>query len=206
MGRRSPDNPIDWELIEKEYRMGQLSLRQLATEFKVQPSAISRKAKKDGWVQDKSAAVKALSDSQLLLSNTRKATDKATPTPVDIEVAALARTNIVLSQRADIGRGRTVVMSLLAELENACGAENAALLAQLGELLRSPDENGQDKLNDLYQKLTSLPGRAKTMKDLGETLRVLITVERQAFGLDDPEDNKSAQLTRIVVIPSKDAD
>ena len=47
---------------------------------------------------------------------------------------------------------------------------------------------GQDKLNDLYQKIISLPGRAKTMKDLGETLRVLIALERQAFGLDAPEE------------------
>lgn len=70
MGRRSQDNQIDWELIEKEFRLGQSTLRQLAAAHKVQPSAISRKANKEQWVQDKRAEVKALSEAQLLVSNT----------------------------------------------------------------------------------------------------------------------------------------
>ena len=49
------------------------------------------------------------------------------------------------------------------------------------------------KLNDLYQKIISLPGRAKTMKDLGESLRVLVTLERQAFGLDNVGADGEAQ-------------
>ena len=61
---------------------------------------------------------------------------------------------------------------------------NAALLAGLGEVMRSPDENGQDKLNDLYRKIISLPERAKTAKTLAETLRIAVDMERQAFGMD----------------------
>ena len=84
-------------------------------------------------------------------------------------------------------------MALLEELEQQAGGEQVAMLEQLGELLRSEDDKGQDKLNDLYHKVISLPGRAKTMKDLGESLRVLVTLERQAFGLDTAGPDGEAQ-------------
>ena len=86
-------------------------------------------------------------------------------------------------------------MRLLDELELQTGPDNAALLGELGELLRKEDDKGVDKLNDLYQKIISLPGRAKTMKDLGETVRVLIGLERQAFGLDDVPETSSPSGT-----------
>ena len=78
------------------------------------------------------------------------------------------------------------------ELELQVGFENVAQLERLGELMRREDDNGQDKLNDLYQKIISLPGRAKIMKDMGETLRVLVGLERQAFGLDGAENDPDA--------------
>ena len=90
-------------------------------------------------------------------------------------------------------------MSLLGELERQAGVENAAILEELGELMRKEDGNGQDKLNDLYQKIISLPSRAKTMKDLGESLRVLVALERQAFGLDDKDRPADVDpLTRLL--------
>lgn len=140
MGRRSQENQIDWELIEKEFRLGQSTLRQLAAAHHVQPSAISRKAKKENWVQDKREEVKALSEAQLLISNTHKATEKATPTAVDIEVAATVRTNIVLSHRGDAQRARALTMNLLGELESQ--TDNQELFAQLGELMLDPVDGG----------------------------------------------------------------
>lgn len=74
-------------------------------------------------------------------------------------------------------------MAMMAELEASCGAENAELLASLGDMMRSPDEYGRDKLNDLYQAVVSLPGRAKTMKDLAASLVSLIDKERDAFNI-----------------------
>ena len=70
------------------------------------------------------------------------------------------------------------------ELEAQVGPDNSTLLADLGDMLRNPDENGQDKLNDLYRRIISLPERAKTAKTLTETLRIAVDMERQAFGMD----------------------
>ena len=95
-----------------------------------------------------------------------------------VEAGAQALVTVRLSHRRDIHRSRTVLMRLMDEMELQVGPENAALLEALGDLLRREDENGQDRLNDLYKKIISLPGRAKTMKDMGETLRVLGGLER----------------------------
>lgn len=197
MGRRSQDNQIDWELIEKEFRLGQSTLRQLAATHQVQPSAISRKARKENWVQDKRDAVKALSEAQLLLSNNRKATIKATePTEIDIEVAATVRTNIVLAHRGDAQRARSLTMKLLGELE--AETDNIDLFRSLGEMLAAPDEKGVDKLNELYHKVISLGGRTSTMKALAESLQKVVAIEREAFGMADdsppnPVDDKNTQ-------------
>jgi hypothetical protein len=174
MGRRSADNPIDWELIEKEFRLGQFTLRQLAASHNVQPSAISRRARKEGWVQDKSAQVKALSENQLLVSNSHEATAKATPTRQDIEVAATVRTNIVLAHRTDVANARQLTIDMLREL----GTEP--------------------------EKKLPLAKRAPIVKQLTEALRIQVQLERQAFGLSAEDDGQGqtdplATLVREIV-------
>ena len=109
--------------------------------------------------------------------------------------------SVRLSQRKDIQRSRKIAMSLFNELEHQVGVENAENLEKLGELLRTEDDKGRDALNDLYMKIISMPGRVKSMKDLSDTLKTLIALERQAFGLDDennkPVDALTALLERV---------
>ena len=72
------------------------------------------------------------------------------------------------------------------------------LLDDLGEFLRAPDANGMDKLNDLYQKVISLPERSKTMKVLAESLQKLVDMERQAFGMDKDQGPAADPLTSLL--------
>ena len=50
---------IDWEAIERDYRIGQLSVREIARRHEVEASTITRKAKKETWARDYSEEVKA---------------------------------------------------------------------------------------------------------------------------------------------------
>lgn len=43
---------VDWLAVEGAYRMGQMSLRAMGTEFGTSEGTIRRIAKKNGWVQD----------------------------------------------------------------------------------------------------------------------------------------------------------
>lgn len=182
-GKSAPD----WERIELDYRAGVLSLREIAAKH---PStnhvAITRKAKQEGWARDLSAKIKAKADELV----TRKAVtpdvtaERAVTERQLVDANAIAEANVRIGHRKDIHRKRSIVSRLMDELEAQVGTENAALLCELGDMMRRPDERGQDKLNDLYQKIISLPERAKTAKTLAETLRITVDMERQALGMD----------------------
>ena len=186
---------IDWERIELDYRAGIKTLRQIAEEHKITHGAINNRAKREGWPRDLSAKIQQKADelvSKALVSKIVSKEAKAAEHEV-VEANAHAVASVRLAHRRDIQRARSVAMRLMDEMDLSCGPENAAMLGDLGELLRSPDAHNQDKLNDIYQKLISLPGRAKTMKDLSESLRVLVTLERQAFGLDDQQKDRTPE-------------
>ncbi|MDM9555608.1 hypothetical protein QU926_18465 [Pseudomonas asiatica] len=184
----------DWERIEQLYRAGLLSVREIASAHGITHGAINKRAKRDGWVRDLKAKIKAKADALVSkslvsteVSKEQLATERST-----VEANAQVIANVRISHRTDIGRYRKLANSLLEELEGM--TDNRDLFDQVGELLRSEDDNGQDKLNDLYQKVISLPSRTKTLKDLGDTLKVLIGLERQAYSIDDnqsPEDDRS---------------
>lgn len=191
-GETAPKKKTDWEAVERDYRAGILSTRELGSLHGVSHTAINKRAKAEAWERDLKAKILAKAEAEVSkravsteVSKERQATEKQV---VDANAEAIVQ--VRLGQRADIQRSRSIVMRLLDELELQTGPENAALLGELGDLLRKDDDKGVDKLNDLYQKIISLPGRAKTMKDLGETLRVLVGLERQAFGLDDAPDDE----------------
>ena len=177
----------DWEKIEADYRAGIKTLRQIAGEHGVSHVAINKRAKRDGWSRDLSAKIAAKADELVTKGAVTSAvtTESRISEREIIDANAQAIVSVRLSHRRDIQRSRRIAMALLEELEQQAGGEQVAMLEQLGELMRREDDRGQDKLNDLYRKIISLPGRAKTMKDLGESLRVLVTLERQAFGLDN---------------------
>lgn len=179
----------DWERIEADYRAGLLSVREIAAAQGVSHVAIAKRAKRDGWVRDLGAKIKAKAEA-LVTSRTvtsevtaeRAVTDRAI-----IEANAEVIANVRLAHRKDIGRARSLAMNLLAELEAQTG--NLDMLGELGELLGG-DEDGNgisDKMLALYHAVTSLPGRTKTMKDLGDTLHKLISLERDAYDIAPPK-------------------
>ena len=190
----------DWEKIEADYRAGIKTLRQIAGEHGVTHGAINKRAKRDGWSRDLTAKIAAKANE--LVSKSAVSTPVSTESRISerevVDANAQAIVSVRLAHRKDIQRSRSITMRLLEELELQSGRENAELLEQMGELMRREDDRGQDKLNDLYQKIISLPGRAKAMKDLGESLRVLVTLERQAFGLDDKDQKPQDSLTTLL--------
>lgn len=190
----------DWERIELDYRAGIKTLRQIADENGITHGAINKRAKRDGWERDLSEKIQSKADalvSKALVSKPVSTETKVAERQI-VDANAQAVADVRLSQRKLIQRKQAIVASLMDELEEQVGPENAALLADLGEMMRSPDDAGQDKLNDLYRKVISLPERAKTAKTLAETLRITVDMERQAFGMDKDVEKKSDALESLL--------
>lgn len=190
----------DWEAIELDYRAGVLTLRQIGEKNGVSHAAISKRAKRYEWERDLKTKIQAKADALVTRATvTKEVTKETLDTEREIVSAnGEAIAQVRLAHRKDINRSRNITMSLLEELELQTGAETVAMLEQLGDMLRNEDDRGQDRLNDLYRKVISLPGRAKTMKDLGESLRVMVNLERQAFGLDDDDNSPTDGLTSLL--------
>ncbi len=175
---------VDWERIEFEYRAGLLSLREIAAAHPgTNHVAITRRAKKEGWTRDLSAKIKAKAEDLVTRSVVTPAeTESRSVTEQEvIDAGAAALVRIRTTQRNDINSSRNLATKLLNELEGQ--TDSLKLLEQLGELLRAEDDKGVDKLNDLYHKVIALPSRIKGIKDLAETLKTLIGLEREAWGL-----------------------
>lgn len=197
---------IDWLAVEMHYRAGIRTLESIGKEYGISKGRICQVATKEGWTRDLKAKIHARSEAkvarhaaleelnkQALNDPTKQARirlveSEVVDANVDIEV------NVRLSQRSDIGRGRTLFVKLLAELERE--TDNLELFSSLGELLdeSGPDATGtwrKDKLNETYQKVISQGGRIDSAKKLTEMLERLIKLERQAFGIDDSDQGDS---------------
>lgn len=174
---------VDWERIEFDFRAGILSTREIATEQGVSHTAINKRAKAEEWERDLAAKIKAKADalvSRQLVSTEVSKAKLATEREI-VEAGAERIAQVRGEHRADITRMRTLVLRLLAECEAEAG--DPALFLELGEILRQPDDNGTDRLNDAYHKAIALPTRIKSVKDLADTLKTLIAMEREAYGL-----------------------
>ncbi|EJD6109743.1 hypothetical protein ABK654_17760 [Morganella morganii] len=189
----------DWEAIESAYRAGVMSLREIASQHDISEGAIRKRAKRDDWSRDLNAKIKARSDDMVRKQEVRRQvrSETALSERVLIEATAEVITNVRMEHRGNIRRARELANVLFDELSAECA--DVAALEKLGELMIEPDDNGRDKLNELYHAVISLPERVKSAKALSETLKNLIGLERQAYGLDDMQPNKTAsQLSDLM--------
>ncbi|EMF4711019.1 hypothetical protein RH449_003097 [Providencia stuartii] len=195
----------DWEAIESAYRAGVMSLREIASQHGITHGAINKKAKKEGW--ERNLKEKINQKAEALVSkrevSTKVSTEKAISERILIEANAEVIANVRMEHRGDIRRARELTNNLFDELSAECA--DVPALSKLGELMFSPDDNGRDKLNEIYHSIISLPERVKSAKALSETLKNLVGLERQAYGLDDAQPNKTAsQLSELMDDLSKE--
>lgn len=195
--------PVDWELIERHYRAGILSLREIAKECGVTEGAIRKRAKKDGWARDLTGKIQQRADDLVRKEAVRTPSTQLTPASEKevVEANAELQYRIRMAHRQDIGRTRSLFAKLMDEVESQ--SDNLEIFEKLGELL---DESGtnergtwvNDKLNEIYRKVISTPGRVDSAKKLTEILEKVVKLERQAFGLDDDAPaEEEARQTRM---------
>lgn len=193
----------DWEAIESAYRAGLLSVREIASQHGITHGAINKRAKRDGWERDLNAKIKAKADALVSKREVSRvvSTEAATNERILIEANAEVIANVRMEHRGDIRRARELTNLLFDELSAEC--VDVAALEQLGDLMLNPDDKGRDRLNEIYQKVISMPSRVKSLKDLSDSLKNLIGLERQAYGitdvekLPDPDDIKESDLNTI---------
>lgn len=190
--------PVDWEAVEREYRAGVRSLKDIGAEFSVSAPGIVQRAKKLGWERDLSAKIKQSAENKVNAAQVNAAVNatKLISERQIVEANASILADKVLNQREDVKRSRATVQRLWALVD--AELDHPEELKSLGELMACPDENGNDKLNDLYHAAIGLPQQIKNVKLLADAIKIMIELERKVLKIDDhPDSNDAAQVSSM---------
>lgn len=144
------NQPIDWAAIERDYRAGVMSVREIAKWFGVSHTAINKKAKADGWVREREPP-----------HVDRKAK------PVGGEILPPATVALKPEELPDRARG--IAARLLDELD--------AETTHIGELeFLIETEEADPRRRQALMKALSTGERAKTLKDITAAMKTLTEV------------------------------
>lgn len=184
----------DWEAIERAYRPGVVSLREIAREHGVSDTAIRKRAKAEGWVRDLVEKVKARTKDKLVRSLGSQSGSHEQQVRTDeqiVEDAATTQASVVQIHRRDIASGRRLVSVLFGELMSSTEQRH-----DIEEAIEEDVENDapatKAKRRAAMMKAVSLPSRAGAALSLAGAMKHLVYLERQAFSIETGADDGEA--------------
>jgi len=185
---------VDWELIERDYRAGIKTLRQIADEHGVSHTAIQKRAKKDEWsrdlterVQQKAKELVAKKEVSKEVAKEQKQSDLET-----VRVYGEVVANIDLSQREDVKLAMANARGMLVELVQLSNPEFQSVLEWMAGEFDESNPTFKDKANELYRYIIGLAGRVKMAKELAAVHGVYVPLQRKIYKLDDEGSNKTS--------------
>lgn len=185
---------VDWEAVERDFRTGRYTLRELEGKHGVSYAQISRRSSKEGWTKDLRDYIKQATDAALLRESVTNAQKDATET---VLVAAELNKQVILGHRKDLSETRDVASSLLQELSRgALLEEEKELLAQIlaGTGAEPADEA---RARATVSKALSVTQRISSVKQLADAFDKLQLAERRAFGLDEKGEREPSSLADL---------
>lgn len=205
MGRRSD---IDWEKVEKDYRLGSITIADVAKKHGIALSGLKGKAKAKGWTRDLTQVVQAATKAGITEERANYAKELAEKAPeigreigrrvseaansgLDTSVAAAAALGVMRNRlHADIadeilGAGK----DLVAEVRALRGDP-----ATIEDLLAAATAINPASAKAL-SKAISLSDRARTLDTIAAAVGKAVGVDRKANNLDDGAPPKDPELT-----------
>ena len=189
---------VNWLQIERQYKSGVLSIREIAREHNVPESNVRLKAKENGWRRDLTKEVQQRTRAKLIeslaqpdstdaaLKNLKDSTDEEI-----LEQAAKTQVTVVREHQRTLGQGHKLTLRMLDELD-----ATTSLRGELSDLIVAKVDVKNQKA---IMRAVSLGGRAAVMRDLAQAARTWVTLERQAFGIADDKrrDTDSDKLNEM---------
>lgn len=196
----TPKRHIDWELIERDYRAGIKTLRQIAEEHGITHGAVNKRAKAEGWERDLQKRILEKAEAKVSRAQVSSEVSKESK----VSDRALVEANAEVIAQADLLNRKHVVMGIdtsiaqLQELELLGRPDFQDLLEEVGNAMRKENSMGVDKMNDLYRYVISLAGRVKMAKDISASLGVYIPMQRKILKLDQEANSNQAAVDEIL--------
>ena len=152
----------DWEAIERDYRTGRYTLRELQARHGAAFATIGQRAKREGWKQDLQAAVRQATNAKVVEALITQETHKATHSAAETVIAAADINSQVVLRHCGM-------LTRLADDAEAARAKVVELMADVTDLREASAAAG-------------------ALESLSRTTKNLIDKERQALRLDEPEE------------------
>jgi len=186
---------VDWDAVERDYRTGKFTLRELEAKHGVSFAQISRKSKEQAWEKDLRGEIKLATDAALLRDSVTNAQKNVTDV---VLVAAEVNTQVILGHRKGLQEITQVRNLLLSQVAQA--AAQLPELSEVIEMLRQPNDMGIDKANDMMRKAMQRTALVDDLKKLAEVDEKVRKGEREAFGIGgEVEDNPDAKPKRVTI-------
>lgn len=198
MARRSD---IDWEAIQRDYRLGTDSIASVAKKHGVAVSGLKKKAKELGWVRDLTPVVQLATQTGITQERADHAKELAEAAPeigreigrqiaksansgLDQDVAAAAALGVYRNRiHADVADALILTgQSMMAEIQALGNPE-------LQDILLNGLDPDDDRTREKVRRITSVSERVKNLDTLAATFTKAIALDRKANGLDDKETN-----------------
>ncbi len=196
---------IDWDAVERDYRTGRHTNRELAEKYNVSHTAINKRARDNQWTQDLTDHIRQATNAKLTQAFvSTEVSNEFRKLSTTIEIAAEVNAQIIQGHRRGLQRIATIKERLLDQIEQA-----AALMPELSdviEMVRKEDEKGIDRANDALRKAMARSGLTDDLKKLAEIDEKVRKGEREAFGITSGEDeNPGGHKTKRVTLEFVDA-
>jgi len=176
---------VDWPAVERDYRTGKFTLRELEAKHGVDNAQIARRKKAEGWSQDLSEAVRVATNARLMSAIVSKEVSAAQQSvSTAILEAAEVNTQVILAHRHGLQRITRIKEALLGQIEQA--AQLMPDLAEAIEMVRQPDDNGTDRANDALRRAMGRSALVDDLKKLAEVDERVRKGEREAFNITGP--------------------
>jgi len=207
MARR---NDLDWDLIETDYRIAQLSIRQIAEKHGCSVSGMMDRAKREKWERDLSEAVKLATKARVrkaVVEKIQKKSEQNTEqseqivsafetqleqaTCSEIDIAATASAIVILRQQGRADRMADMFETLALENEAVNKAPEA--LDEIATAIHEGDPKGAESI----KRLKSLTTRIHNLKVLSEINIRLNDAEDSAFNLKEMG-NKNGKYEKLL--------
>ena len=108
---------VDWEAVEREYRAGVKTYREIGANFGISHVAIQNRAKKEGWTRDLSERIKQKTFEKVTKAEVTRKLTKITEQEI-VESVAEQQAAVLLNERADIVRLSGLAEKYVLELED----------------------------------------------------------------------------------------
>lgn len=189
---------VNWESVELAYRANVKTVAQIAKEFGIKDSTLRSRAKRNGWSRDLGKRIRLEADKIVNANAVKREVGRLENMDnTTVEENAKLTASIRISHREDIGTARQLSMMLFDDLKAQIGADNRARLEDLFIAALQAEVVDASQL-EAYERVTSLSNHVRIMKELADTMTKLVTLERQAYGLDDVDSSPVDALTSLL--------